>query len=142
VRRVLAYTVAIAGVVLVATPAVLGRDSFPLSDYPMFADDRGRESVIATAVGVTADGDRERLSPELIGGTDEPVLAAAAAARATVSSSGAAALCDDIAARAGGRDDLRAIEVVTERYDTVAYFESDEPPESTTVHARCPVESS
>jgi hypothetical protein len=142
VRRVLAYTVAIGAIVVVAAPAFIGRDSFPLSDYPMFADDRGRESSIATAVGITTDGDRTRLSPELIGGTDEPVLAAATAERATASATGAATFCDAVAARAAGRDDLRAIEVVTERYDTVAYFESDEAPETTTVHARCQVESS
>jgi len=139
VRRVLAYTVAIGAVVIVAAPAVTGRDSFPLSDYPMFANDRGRESTIATAVGVTTEGGRTRLSPELIGGTDEPVLAAATATRATATTTGAASLCNDIAERAAGREDIRAIEIVTERYDTVAYFESDKEPETTTVHARCPV---
>jgi hypothetical protein len=141
VRRLLAYIAAIGAVVAVVAPAVIGRDSFPLSDYPMFADERGRESAIATAVGVDPGGRRQRLSPELIGGTDEPILASATAERAAASESGASALCAAIADRVAGRDDLRAIEVVTERYDTVDYFRSNRQPEATTVHARCRVDS-
>ncbi|MGH9027571.1 MAG: hypothetical protein ACRDWD_15860 [Acidimicrobiia bacterium] len=140
-RRNGAFAVAIIAVVAVAAPAVLDRDGFPLSNYPMFAEDRGRESDVATAVGVTRDGERRRLSPELIGGSDEPILASAAAERATASSSGASALCTTIAQRAVGDDDLRAIEVVTERYDTVEYFAGDHAPKSVTVHARCGIGS-
>jgi hypothetical protein len=139
VRRFLPFAVAIGAVLAVAAPAVLGRDGFPLSNYPMFADDRGRESEVATAVGVTLAGDRVRLSPELIGDSDEPVLASATAERAVASTAGAETLCTAIARRAGGDAELQAIEVVTERYDTVDYFAGDEEPESVVVHARCRV---
>jgi hypothetical protein len=126
-------------VLAVAAPAVLGRDGFPLSNYPMFAEDRGRESDVATAVGVTAAGARVRLSPELIGGSDEPILASATAERAVTSTAGAETLCASIARRAEGDADLRAIEVVTERYDAVDYFAGDDEPESVIVHASCRV---
>jgi len=69
-RRAWAYIVSGCAVVLVFSPVLRPsqRDSYPLSTYPMFSYERGRESALPTAVGVTADGTIRRLSPELISG--------------------------------------------------------------------------
>lgn len=50
-------------------------DSLPLSNYPMFARERPRESRIDTAVAVRADSTRVRLRAADVGGTDQPVQA-------------------------------------------------------------------
>ncbi|HSL56527.1 MAG TPA: hypothetical protein VK866_01665 [Acidimicrobiales bacterium] len=115
-------------------------DGYPLSTYPMFAGDRGPESVVATAVGLDAAGDRHRLSPELISGSDEPMLAIATVSR-SVRDGRADALCAEIARRvaASGRD-LEAVDVVVERHDSVAFFAGDGTPTTVTSHATCPVE--
>jgi len=128
VRR-LVITVAVA--VLVFAPAVWpgAEDDFPLSTYPMFTSERGDVVSIDTAIG--AGG--ERLSPNAIGGTDEPVLAAATVTNAL--RAGAAAterLCAEIAERAG-----RPVRIVTETHDTVALVTDGAGPSSVAVHAEC-----
>jgi hypothetical protein len=120
----------------VLAPAFLpgGADGFPISTYPMFTSDRGRVVDLDTVVLVDG-GDRRRLSPEVIGGTDEIVLASATVSRAI--RAGPAALerlCREVAGRVGRAD---TIEVVTERHDTVALLQDDAPPLRTTVHERC-----
>lgn len=131
---------------VVAWPALRQppRDGFPLSTYPMFASDRGRTSVVATAVGVTSDGGRVRLSPEALAGTDEPMLAVSTARRA-VRRGSAAAWCEEVAgrlARGAPHDgDERPVEVeaVVETHDAVAYFADDADPLSEDVRSRCAV---
>ncbi|QGG96204.1 hypothetical protein [Actinomarinicola tropica] len=117
-------------------------DGFPLSTYPMFASDRGAESVVATAVGRTPDGQRVRLSPEVLAGTDEPMLAVSTARRA-VASDDADTWCGEVARRASGTTDggepVAAIEVVVETHDAVAHFVDDAPPLDVEVHATCAV---
>lgn len=119
----------------VLAPAFLpgGADGFPISTYPMFTNDRGQIVDLDTVVLV--DGSRRRLSPEVIGGTDEIVLASATVSRAI--REGPAALerlCREVAARA---DRPGTVEVVTERHDTVALLQDGAPPLRTTVHERC-----
>jgi hypothetical protein len=58
-------------------PVVLDRDDFPLSTYPMYSRARLREQSLVTAVGVDAAGDRSRLSLEVIGASDDPLIVAA-----------------------------------------------------------------
>jgi hypothetical protein len=79
-----------------------------------------------------------RLSPELISGSDEPVLAAATVTGA-LRRGEAESLCDRVVARAvrAGRSDLSAIEVVSERHD-LDRFAPDEPLERRR-HVRCGV---
>jgi hypothetical protein len=126
------------GAVVVA-PAVWphASDGFPLSTYPMFTSERGR--VVAIDTVVLVDGERtERLSPELIAGTDEPVLASATVTRAIVGGlSSLDLLCHEVADRL---DDDRhgEVQVVTETYDTIELLRHDAPPQQTIVHGRCP----
>ena len=142
-RRAWAYVVSVAVLTLVFSPVLRPsqRDSYPLSTYPMFSYNRGRESALPTAVGVTLDGQIRRLSPELISGGYEPVRAFATV-EASIDNGDTADLCQEIAERTvKGRDDLVAIEVVTEVHDVVAWFEGHKEPSQRIVHARCPLDA-
>lgn len=143
-RRGWAYVVSISAVAAVFSPVLRPsqRDCYPLSTYPMFSDDLGRESALATAVGITVDEQVRRLSPELISGGYEPVRAYATV-EASIANGDTAALCREIAERtAKSRStDVVAIEVVTEVHDVVAWFEGDKEPVQRIVHARCPLDA-
>lgn len=136
-----ALLVAIALVVIVGVvPVVLDRDSFPLSTYPMFSTRRTGTEPVDTAVA--SDGTRTwRLDPRTIGGTDEPVSATVTVTRA-IASGTADQLCGDIARRVaeGGPSAATTVEVVTERYDAVAWYHGDREPLDRIVRASCPVE--
>lgn len=108
-------------------------DSYPLSTYPMFAADRGVVHRLATAVEIDADGRAQRLSPDLIAGTGEPVLASATVADA-VRSGTADTLCAEIAARIGPG---HVIEVRTETVDVIAMIVDGAAPLSVESHAEC-----
>lgn len=107
-------------------------DTYPLSTYPMFATDRGNVHTIATAVERT-DGGFVRLSPKLIAGTDEAVLASVTVTRA-VRLGEADILCEEILERIGAG---RQIEVRTETLDVVVLSVEGSVDSSVTVHARC-----
>ncbi|MEO5842551.1 MAG: hypothetical protein ABIQ73_03970 [Acidimicrobiales bacterium] len=141
-RRGWAYVVSVAALALVFSPVLRPsqRDSYPLSTYPMFSYDRGRQSALPTAVGVTVEGQLRRLSPELISGGYEPVRAFATV-EASIDNGDTADLCREIAERTvkSRADEFVAIEVVTEVHDVVAWFEGDKEPSQRIVHARCPL---
>ena len=107
-------------------------DTYPLSTYPMFATDRGNVHTIATAVERTDDG-FVRLSPKLIAGTDEAVLASVTVTRA-VRLGEADILCEEILERVGSD---RQIEVRTETLDVVVLSVEGSSDSTVTVHARC-----
>jgi hypothetical protein len=122
--------------VAVLAPAVLpgGADGFPISTYPMFTRDRGRVVALDTVLLVDGDG-RHRLSPAVIGGTDEIVLAAVIVGDAVAGGPVALDhLCREVAARV---DRTGTVEIVTERHDTVALLQDDQPPVDVDVHHRC-----
>jgi len=143
--RVWAVAVTVVAAVAVLIPLVRdpGNDSFPLSTYPMFTSTREPVATIDVVAGVSAAGTDERLSPELIAGTDEVIQAAALVGRAVrAGPAGTARLCRDVAARvaegsAGG--DLVDIEVRTDAYDTVAWFRGQREPLQSRMHAHCQV---
>jgi hypothetical protein len=108
-------------------------DDFPISTYPMFTAERDREVELDTAV-LAVGGERGRLTPQEIGGTDEVVLAAETVTGA-VRRGEADALCAEIAGRVGGPGE---VQLVTETHDAVDLVRDGGPPESVTVHARCP----
>jgi len=108
------------------------RDSFPLSNYPMFTFDRSTEASFSTVV-VMSDGEPRTLSPRVIGGTDQ-VVQAAASVRQAINGDTTDALCREVAARL---DQRGTVEVVTETFDTRAWFDGDETPIEREVHARC-----
>ena len=113
-------------------------DGYPLSTYPMFATDRGDTSTIATAVGITSDGDVVRLSPEELAGSDEPMQAISTAA-AAIREGRADAWCDQVAARVGA-DDVETVEVRRETHDVIAHFTDDADPIDVDVVTSCSVE--
>lgn len=122
-------------VIAVAFP-VLGspfRDSFPLSTYPMFSVARPQQATVNSAVGFDAAGNELTLRPLDIGGTREVIQAAATISRA-ISRGETDALCREILENV---PDATLIEIVTETYDVVAYFDDDEAPLQRIVHARC-----
>lgn len=112
-------------------------DSYPLSTYPMFATDRGREAAIATAVGVDVDGKVSRLGARVIGGTDEVILAATTVS-AAVRRGEVDELCREIARRLTATD-VVVVVVRTEVIDVVDHVgKGGEPPE-VSEHGRCRV---
>lgn len=131
VRRLLPFAAAIA--VLAPLLRAPTSDTYPLSTYPMFARDRGAVHEIATAVAIGADDRVERLSPALIAGTDEVVLAGVTVRRA-ITRGQTAALCAEILERTGSD---RRIVVRTELIDVVAHVVDGAAPTSITVHAEC-----
>ncbi len=135
VRRPLVILFSLLMVVAAVWPATTSppRDSFPLSNYPMFATDRPTEASFATVVAVAPEGTTDRLTPRAIGGTDQVIQAAATVAQA-VRNGEAEQLCREILDRVDGPTQL---EVVTETYDTIEWFDGNETPISRTVHATC-----
>ncbi|HEX6312999.1 MAG TPA: hypothetical protein VF152_15400 [Acidimicrobiia bacterium] len=138
-RRGWQSLLAAAVVLVVVAPALRpdAPDGYPLSTYPMFAADRGREVDVATAVGLDGDGNVVRLDPETIADTDEVVLAAATVWQA-IGAGAEARLCAEIADRVAGGS-LAAVEVRGETYDSIRYFDGEESPAEVVTHARCAV---
>ena len=123
-------------VLLVAAPVLRSpaNDSFPLSTYPMFSLARPVETTVSSAVAYDAADTRLTLSPRVVGGTGEVIQAAGTVVQA-INAGTPDALCREVLARAP--TGVVAIEIVTETYDVVAYFDGDEDPVQRTVHARC-----
>ena len=131
--------VAVAAMVLAPAFGDPAADGYPLSSYPMFSTDRPVRADLVTVVGVTGAGEAVRLSPELIAGADEPILAAATVASA-IRADQSDRLCAEVAdrVRAAGPDMAEAV-VRTEHVDVVAHVADGAGPLAVTVHARCPV---
>lgn len=138
--RLWAYGFSAAVVVAVLSP-VLGDprdDSFPLSTYPMFSGRQSSVVDITHVVGFTEAGERVTLAPEALG-TDEVVQAfetsrQAAAAGPTESRT----LCEEAAAWGSDhRAEAVSYALVTDRFDAIKYFDGEEAPSSTIVHAEC-----
>jgi hypothetical protein len=120
----------------VLAPAVWphASDGFPISTYPMFTADRGRVIGLDTVV-LERGGRHERLSPALIGGTDEVVLASATVSGAIAGGATAVArLCREVAGRL---DRDGTVEVVTEVYDTIDLLRQGAAPAQRRVHGTC-----
>ena len=129
-------------------PVALDRDDFPLSTYPMYAEARPSTVVLPTAVGVDAAGGRHRLSLDVIAGVDDPLIAAAelrGAIAADRADDACAVIAGRLAARGGETGEagsVTAVEVATERHDTVARVRDEPSQVAREVHARCTVERS
>lgn len=134
-----AVPVAVAALVLAPAFGDPGSDSYPLSSYPMFSTDRPARADLATVVGVNAAGEAVRLSPELIAGADEPILAAATVS-GSIRTGQSDRLCAEVAdrVRAAGLD-VAEVSVRTEHVDVVAHVAEGTDPLAVTIHARCPV---
>jgi hypothetical protein len=127
---------------LVAWPVARGRDGFPLSNYPMFSKPRAREAVVRHAVGITVDGRSRPLPPATLG-TDEVMQASQSASLASKSPRHAAEMCTRIAAELARRGeafaDIARVELRTDRFDTIAYWQGDRTPSGGEAHASCEV---
>lgn len=124
--------------VALVAPVVFDHDSYPLSTYPMYSSVRSAETSIPTALGIDGDGDEHRLSLQLIGASDDPLIVVSGL-RAAIAGDRAEPTCRDIAARASGRGYV-AIEVVTERHDVVDRVTGDPSLTDREVHSRCEVD--
>jgi len=129
--------VVIAVVVLVVSPAMRNRDSFPLSTYPIYAHSRSRLVTFDTVEGVVAGGDIERLSLEAIAQTDDPLIAASVVSNA-IRNDDADALCATVAARVVAP--VQRVEVVSEQHDTIEWLRGDDSVRGRIVHAVCAVD--
>lgn len=142
-ERLVPWLAAVVLVGAMAAPALSDppRDDFPLSTYPMFATHRGDQVEIPTAVGVGADGEIMRLSPGLLAGANEPILAVRTAATA-VGTGEAASWCAEVSRRLhddGGYPGITKIEVRTERHDVLGTVIDGDDPLAIDVHAQCGV---
>jgi hypothetical protein len=134
-RRWTAYASALVAVVAVLAPAVSARDSFPLSNYPMFSHGRPRIVHIDTAVGIDTEGRRVRLSPSEIAGGVEVIRAGATVSK-SIARGDVGDLCREITTRVD-RAGVTSIQVVTERHDAVEWFRGAKQPLGLVVHASC-----
>src|SRR5262245_48825437 len=90
--------VAVGFIVGVISPAIFDGDSFPLSNYPMYADRATRFATLSTAVGVDGAGAVHRLSLGVIAASDDPLIAESFLEGA-IRAGRAGALCAQIAGR-------------------------------------------
>jgi hypothetical protein len=139
--RIYAYGLMLVLVGAVVSPAISKRprDDYPLSTYPMFAEDRGRTATVEQAIGVLRSGERLILPPRYLG-TDE-VLQAKTKLEGALASGRSDALCSEIAGRVlSDRSDVIEVIIRTITVDTIAYFQNaDAATKSERVYARCPV---
>ncbi|MGK3965458.1 hypothetical protein WMF38_14935 [Sorangium sp. So ce118] len=144
-RRAYAYGVT-AGLLLLMLAPLFRRppvDSFPLSTYPMFSWGRhDARTTVERAVGVDSRGGRRPIPPRLVG--SEEVLQAKATLAHSIRQGARAtrALCRGIAARVAeqsGQADLVSVEIRTDTFDAVAFFEGQEAPIDSKLHATCKV---
>ena len=141
-----AYLVGAIMVVFVAWPFTWAahRDSFPLSNYPMFSFPRHRVEALSSVVVQMPSGEIVRLSSQTISGGSETTLASVTVINAiNRGDTGTEELCHDVAQRLEGNASVAGGEVlvVTERWDVVEYLQGGRVPEERTVHARCAVPS-
>lgn len=141
-HRLPAYAASVILIVAVGLP-VLGDprdDSFPLSTYPMFAGRKEREVTVDHVVGVASDGRRAALPPQAV--ANEEAVQALETIRQAIRQGPWSV--ESLCRRAAGwarthRPSVETVEVVSSRYDAIAYFEGGKEPRASTLHARCPV---
>jgi hypothetical protein len=124
-------------------PAVADRDNFPLSTYPMYARSRGDVVSIVTANGVTPADEVVRLSLEVIGDIDDPLIVEALLRDAVRGGQTETdALCSRIADRvADDNTESNRVSIVTERHNVVDRAAGRSSLVERQVHATCVVPS-
>jgi hypothetical protein len=144
--RVYAYLISAAVLAAMAYPFTwpLSRDSFPLSNYPMFSRPLPEPTVtIQYALGLEPDGTRHHLPPRLV--ANEEVLQARAVLARAVSQGRETtqALCRVMAGRvaeAGGDwAAVTEVRIVTGTHDAVAYLTGANTRGQERLHGRCRV---
>lgn len=143
--RVYAYLVIAAVLAAVSYPFTwpLSRDSFPLSNYPMFSRRLPEPTVtLQYALGLEPDGTRHHLPPRLV--ANEEVLQARAVLARAVSQGEQTtqSLCRTIAGRVARHRDFEAVtevRIVSGTHDAVAYLTGRDTRGREDVYGRCPV---
>ncbi len=133
------FSVVMVGLTL--APAVRERDSFPLSNYPMFSTVRTRPW-ISVVVGRDAQGNQWPIPPRLVANAE--VMQAAQTISNAVKRGRAQALCERMAARIADEPDWQGVvevEVQSRQFDPRTYFTSPtgRVPTKVRTRARCPV---
>lgn len=101
----------------------------------MFSSRRTTTESVDTAVFVDGTGHVQRLTPFVIAGTDEVILAAQSVSNA-ISDGTTTELCADIVARYTPKT-AGNVEVVTEIFDALNWYHGDKSPLERTTHATC-----
>ncbi|HEX2519885.1 MAG TPA: hypothetical protein VHK04_10120 [Castellaniella sp.] len=144
-ERVKAYVVSGLLAVAVALPLLpdLLADNFPVSTYPMFAGKRDSpEATITHAVGLTDDGERRNLPTEAV--ANDEVIQSFETLRQAVRQGDTATrdLCARVArwvAAESSFADVPTVQIVSETFDAVRYFEGEKKPLVSRFHADCAV---
>jgi hypothetical protein len=141
--RVIAFTWGIGVVLAVASPLFRNAtdDGYPLSTFPMFATPR-EQPTFYSAEAVRADGSRVTISSELIANgaamqSAQTLRSAHAQGKRTLRQ-----LCERIAKQvpqAAELGQVERVELVTARYDPIAYFVSGPAPLEREVLHKCRV---
>jgi hypothetical protein len=144
--RVYAYLASAVVLAAMAYPVTwpLSRDSFPLSNFPMFSRRLPEPTLtIQYALGLEANGARHPLPPVLVA-NHEVLQARAVLARAVGQGEEATqALCrlaaGRVARNGGPWAAVVEVQIVTGTHDAVAYLTGVDTRGSERVHGRCPV---
>ncbi len=141
-----AYLVSAIVIVAVAWPVLWkrGRDSFPLSPYPMFSRPLPTARVTVTyALGIDPDGSRHLIEPSYIA-NDEVLLAKVVLRRETSTPRRRHKLCRQIAGRiakvsSGSLGEVSLIRIVRGTHDAVDYLTGRNTVGKERELVRCPV---
>jgi hypothetical protein len=144
--RLYAYLVSAAVLSAVVYPITwpLSRDSFPLSNYPMFSRPFPEPTVkIQYALGLEPDGTRHHLPPKLVA-NGEVLQARAVLARAVRQGPEATQeLCQLAASRVARAGEewaaVTEVQIVTGTHDAVAYLTGKDTRGRERTHGRCAV---
>ena len=101
----------------------------------MFSSRRTTTESVDTAVFVDDNWIVQRLSPSVIAGTDEVILAAQTVSQA-IGTGTATELCAEIVARYKP-EIAGTVEVITEIFDAVNWYHGDKSPLQRTIYASC-----
>ncbi len=123
-------------VAALVSPAIRDQDSLPLSTYPMYSSTRTNVSSYVTATAVDQDRQASTLSALTIAGSRDRLIAQSFLNDA-VRRGDAARICVEIAERVD--PELAAVEIATERHDTIARLNGDASLLEREVHASCEV---
>jgi hypothetical protein len=130
VRR-LAMIVAPAALMI---PAVSGKDSFPVSTYPMYAFLRSPSDRFQAVLGVDSAGVTRPLPMGLVADTNDPLIAESLIAQA-IGTESAARLCERVAARVDG--DIDRVLVVEEVHNVIDRLRGLASVQERVIHASC-----
>lgn len=127
-------------------PALLdpSDDGFPLSTYPMFANDRGKIARVVRAVALGADGREHRIAPELVSSSEAMQVVQTLQRTFAAGPAEAERLCRAIAGRLRTSGDptlerATRVELQSVAVDSVRYLAGEAEPVSRRVHASCAI---